>query len=204
MSELSGVPRLSPLERRFVQPFYRAFLHANYVQPGFATPAEQSALKVGATIAAREARTEELAELLALGDWRPRLAAGYLVGIDRRHELLPLLARELAGARFGFAAQGYVFALVRAASPEARTALERHTLVSVEGIDEPERCRTLAALSLVRGQSADNLEAEVAAQRARLEVELRFWSDSFLSQLTHGENVTYAPDRRAEAPPGSN
>jgi hypothetical protein len=158
-----------------VESFCLSFLNANYVHSDHLSPtlAERPTFKAAAKKAARDAQTDELRRLLELDDWHPRLVAAYLVGIDRRVELTPLVSHALAEARYGFAAQGYVFALFRIGSLEARAVLETHA--SREGIDEAERQRTLAALSLMRGDEAAALSREIAEQRARLASELRYW-----------------------------
>ena len=161
---------LSEAERRYAQPYYLSFLHGNYTS---FEDAERSEFKAAVTKAAREVETEELVELLEIGDWRPRIAAAYLIGIGRRADLLPLVARALVEQRYRYATQGQVFALARLASVEARVALEAYAAGRQD--DGDERGRARAALSLLRGEPSSDLPEDIAGLRSQLEAELRFW-----------------------------
>ena len=62
---------------------------------------------------AQEIADNELDALLLDGDWRPRLVAAYLIGLDRRTQFHRVLSDLLLESGGPYAGKGYCFALAR-------------------------------------------------------------------------------------------
>ncbi|WP_144123498.1 DUF6000 family protein [Catellatospora sichuanensis] len=94
-------------------------------------PAEQGAeLMRGLWADARRIGDDELAAMLRLVDWRPRIAAAWLIGLDRRTRFREALRELLLASELAYAGEGYAFALTRFAEPRDAAILvaflERH------------------------------------------------------------------------------
>jgi hypothetical protein len=96
---------------------------------------------------ARAADDAYLAEELT-GDWRSRLTAAWLIGIDRRAGFRAELARLLLASELTYAGQGYAFALARLGDVDALASYLDHYL-TVEPRVEYDQRWVLAALSQV-------------------------------------------------------
>ncbi|MFE1322253.1 DUF6000 family protein [Kitasatospora phosalacinea] len=66
---------------------------------------------------AREITDRELGILLE-SHWRPRLAAAWLIGVDRRESFRGLIGELLLESRYVYAGRGYCFALARLGTEE--------------------------------------------------------------------------------------
>jgi hypothetical protein len=78
---------------------------------------------------ARAADDAYLAEELT-GDWRSRLTAAWLIGVDRRAGFRAELARLLLASELTYAGQGYAFALARLdSSADLASYLDRYLVV---------------------------------------------------------------------------
>ncbi|MEU8645045.1 DUF6000 family protein [Streptomyces sp. NPDC048674] len=88
---------------------YLHLLHANFsrVEEQERTPFLQSLRS------AAEAITDEELEVLLESDWRSRLTAAWLIGVDRRQHFQDMLGDLLLASQLCFAGQGYCFALAR-------------------------------------------------------------------------------------------
>ncbi|MFD0599042.1 DUF6000 family protein [Catellatospora coxensis] len=81
-------------------------------------PAEQAMeLMRGLWADARRVGDDELAAMLRLPDWRPRLTAAWLIGLDRRTRFRAELAELLLASQVAYAGKGYAFALARFGEP---------------------------------------------------------------------------------------
>jgi hypothetical protein len=81
-----------------------------------------------ATALARDARRisdAELARLLDF-DWRARLTAAYLIGLDQRSQFRDRIGSALLESEFVYAGRGYCFALSRFGQPEDATILSAY------------------------------------------------------------------------------
>jgi hypothetical protein len=65
--------------------------------------------------AARQASDRELATLLD-SEWRSRLTASWLIGLDRREQYRTRIGEQLLSSELTYAGQGYCFALARFAT----------------------------------------------------------------------------------------
>ncbi|MEU8074610.1 DUF6000 family protein [Catellatospora citrea] len=79
---------------------------------------------------ARRISDGELDAMLRLKDWRPRLSAAWLIGLDRRTRFRETLGELLLAGELAHAGKGYAFALTRFAEPRDAAILvaflERH------------------------------------------------------------------------------
>ncbi|GAA5014912.1 DUF6000 family protein [Actinopolymorpha pittospori] len=66
---------------------------------------------------AREVTDEDLGELLEF-EWRGRLTAAWLIGLDQRTQFRRAIGRLLLASELAYAGQGYCFALARFGRPE--------------------------------------------------------------------------------------
>lgn len=66
---------------------------------------------------ARRIGDDELTAMLGLPDWRPRLTAAWLIGLDRRTGFRAALGELLLASEVAHAGKGYAFALTRFAEP---------------------------------------------------------------------------------------
>ncbi|WP_275420079.1 DUF6000 family protein [Catellatospora citrea] len=92
---------------------------------------EQAAeLMRGLRVDARRISDGELTAMLRLTDWRPRLSAAWLIGLDRRTRFRQTLGELLLAGELAHAGKGYAFALTRFAEPRDAAILvaflERH------------------------------------------------------------------------------
>ncbi|MEV5162519.1 DUF6000 family protein [Streptomyces sp. NPDC053728] len=62
--------------------------------------------------------TDEELEILLRGEWRSRLTAAWLIGVDRRTHFRDVLGDLLLESRLCFSGQGYCFALARFGTEE--------------------------------------------------------------------------------------
>ncbi|GHJ47853.1 hypothetical protein Cs7R123_51950 [Catellatospora sp. TT07R-123] len=77
----------------------------------------------------RDARTvddADLTDMLSLPNWRPRLTAAWLIGIDRRTGFRDRLAELLLASELAFAGKGYAYALLRFGRPEDAVVLSAY------------------------------------------------------------------------------
>ena len=100
---------------------------------------------------ARLADNGDLTEALT-GDWRSRLMAAWLIGIDRRERFRAELTRLLLDSELTYAGQGYAFALARFGDADALASYLDRYLTVRRHYDQP---WVLGALSVVDGQRAD-------------------------------------------------
>lgn len=98
----------------------------------------------------RLADDADLAEALT-GDWRSRLMAAWLIGVDRRERFRAELTRLLLASELTYAGQGYAFALARLGDADALASYLDRYLAERRHHDQ---AWVLGALSLVDGQRA--------------------------------------------------
>ncbi len=67
---------------------------------------------------ARAIADADLAAMLDLPDWRPRMTAGWLIAVDRRTAFRDRLAELLLASSVVYAGKGYAYALMRFGQPE--------------------------------------------------------------------------------------
>jgi len=106
-------PELLDLIDRYVNPEvgdsrrYSKLLHGNFVWMP-----ERAAFLRDLVDAARRITDHELGVLLE-SEWRSRITAAWLIGVDRRDQFRARLGELLIESRLVFAGQGYCFALAR-------------------------------------------------------------------------------------------
>ncbi|MFI1092885.1 DUF6000 family protein [Streptomyces sp. NPDC020917] len=91
---------------------YLKLLHGNFLRLDEADGSRKEFLRDLAT-AAQQITPDELTALLAESDWRPRLTAAWLIGLDRRMQFRSRIGELLLESRLCFSGQGYCFALAR-------------------------------------------------------------------------------------------
>lgn len=91
---------------------YLKLLHGNFLRLDKADGSRQEFLRDLAT-AAQQITSDELTSLLAERDWRPRLTAAWLIGLDRRMQFRSRIGDLLLESELCFSGQGYCFALAR-------------------------------------------------------------------------------------------
>lgn len=97
-----------------IRPRYTSLLNANFLgdyrsaQAGFETALAEDA---------REISDSDLVKLLST-EWRSRLTAGWLIGLDQRTQYRQTLGELLLASNLIYAGQGYCFALARFGQPE--------------------------------------------------------------------------------------
>lgn len=104
----------------WVAPLYLHVLHGNHLR---LRVSERDEFVAETRRVLAQADETGLRLLLWDGNWRPRLTAAWLAGIQRRMRLEPLIAELLLASEVTFAGQGYCFALARFATPSAADAL---------------------------------------------------------------------------------
>ncbi|MET8540182.1 DUF6000 family protein [Kitasatospora sp. NPDC004799] len=128
----SSDPELLDVIERYVKPTtndtarYLHLLHANFTR---ADEGERTLLLQSLRSAA-EAVTDEELEVLLESEWRSRLTAAWLIGVNRRQYFRDVLGELLLASRLCFSGQGYCFALARFCTEEdalyLAAYLERH------------------------------------------------------------------------------
>jgi hypothetical protein len=78
---------------------------------------------------ARHISDDDLGKLLST-EWRSRLTAAWLIGLDRRTQYRQTLSDLLLASEFIFAGQGYCFALTRFGQPEDADILTAYMTTS--------------------------------------------------------------------------
>jgi hypothetical protein len=78
---------------------------------------DRRALGAWLASAADEVTDDDLAELFAVVDWKPRLIASWLVAVDRRQSWRPMIRELMLGGELISAPQGYCVALLRFGTP---------------------------------------------------------------------------------------
>jgi hypothetical protein len=98
---------------------YLKLLNANLLQDN-----EPDRESFGAALAedARQISDEELEKLLS-SEWRARLTAAWLIGLDRRVKFRHVLGELLLESQLTYAGQGYCFALARFEQPDSADIL---------------------------------------------------------------------------------
>ncbi|MFJ8885547.1 DUF6000 family protein [Streptomyces sp. NPDC102402] len=111
---------------------YLRLLHGNFA---LEDESERTSFLRSLRSAAREITDAEL-EILLKGEWRSRLTAAWLIGVDRRTYFRDVLGDLLLASSLCFSGQGYCFALARFGTEEDAlhlvAYLERH-------LPEPDR-----------------------------------------------------------------
>ncbi|WKX74011.1 DUF6000 family protein [Streptomyces sp. XD-27] len=109
-------PELTDAVDRYVKPGrrYLKLLHGNFTRQD--EPECRSFLRA-LSAAARQISDEELETLLE-SEWRARLTAAWLIGLDRRYWFRDILSDLLLASRLCYSGQGYCFALARFATAE--------------------------------------------------------------------------------------
>ncbi|GAA2495801.1 hypothetical protein GCM10010406_35070 [Streptomyces thermolineatus] len=111
----SSDPELLGLIDRYVNPAvggvvrYLGLLHGNFAR---CREVDRTAFLQALGVAARRTTDEEL-EVLLQSEWRSRLTAAWLIGVDRRAYFSDVLGDLLLDSRLCFSGQGYAFALAR-------------------------------------------------------------------------------------------
>ncbi|MER7859773.1 DUF6000 family protein [Amycolatopsis japonica] len=95
---------------RYVLSRYSKLLHGNF--DGMMTDPERERFLRDLVEDARTITDDELGELLA-ADWRPRITAAWLIGVDRRTAWRGRIRELFLESGLVFAGQGYCFALAR-------------------------------------------------------------------------------------------
>ncbi|MFD7757677.1 DUF6000 family protein [Streptomyces sp. NPDC059757] len=116
----SSDPELLDVIDRYVKPTtndtwrYLHLLHANFTRDD---ERERTAFLQSLRSAAQAITDEEL-EILLESEWRSRLTAAWLIGVDRRQHFRDVLADLLLASQLCFSGQGYCFALARFCTEE--------------------------------------------------------------------------------------
>jgi len=105
--KLSGMPDAID---RYVLARYSKLLHGNFA--GMMSGPEGEVFLRDLVEDARSITDDELDELLA-ADWRPRITAAWLIGVDRRTAWRGRVRELFLESGLVFAGQGYCFALAR-------------------------------------------------------------------------------------------
>ncbi|KZB84241.1 DUF6000 family protein [Amycolatopsis regifaucium] len=95
---------------RYARERYSKLLHGNFASM-MSAPEREVFLRELAEDARRV--TDDELEALFEADWRPRLTAAWLVGVDRRAAWRDRIREPFLASDFVFAGQGYCFALAR-------------------------------------------------------------------------------------------
>lgn len=127
-------------------PRHLKLLHGNFLGMG----PDRDRFVADLVTDARTADDADLTEALS-GDWRRRLMAAWLIGVDRREPFRAELTRLLLASELTYAGQGYAFALARLGDADALAAYLDRYLAGRRQYDQP---WVLGALSLVDGQRA--------------------------------------------------
>ncbi|MFF2628574.1 DUF6000 family protein [Kitasatospora griseola] len=116
----SSSPELLDVISRYVTPATRGVArHLHLLRGNFAGDAadERTPFVESLRTAAREITDEELGILLR-SEWRSRLTAAWLIGVDRRDRFRDALGELLSASEVCFSGQGYCFALARLGTDE--------------------------------------------------------------------------------------
>ncbi|WP_020580324.1 DUF6000 family protein [Actinopolymorpha alba] len=104
------------------KPRYLQLLNGNFLRD---SEPDRSAFGAALAEDARQIGDDDLKKLLTT-EWRARLTAAWLIGLDRRVRFRALLGGLLLESRFVYAGQGYCFALARFEQPEGADILAAH------------------------------------------------------------------------------
>ncbi len=127
-------------------PRHLKLLHGNFLELG----PDRDKFVADLVTDARLADNGDLTEALT-GDWRKRLMAAWLIGVDRRERFRAELTRLLLDSELTYAGQGYAFALARFGDADALASYLDRYLAERRHYDQP---WVLGALSLVDGERA--------------------------------------------------
>ncbi|NUW42818.1 DUF6000 family protein [Nonomuraea rhodomycinica] len=106
--------RLTRAVRRYVTPGSGEVRRYLQLMGGFMMLPDRELIRFGRSLArdARRITDKDLQRLLAF-EWRSRMTAGWLIGLDRRTRFREQLGSMLLESPLGYASDGYCFALAR-------------------------------------------------------------------------------------------